>query len=95
MRVTPFMRVIFSTILSRSCPSYDFLLIYIIIPKDLVILSTNEVKGKGRQIKGKVREEVGKLTNNKKEQAKGKVEQVEGKAREKLGKAQRKSGKDR
>lgn len=55
-----------------------------------IIMSNDEVKGKGKQIEGKVREEVGKLTGNKTEQVKGKIQQVEGKVQEEIGKAKRK-----
>ncbi len=56
-----------------------------------IIMSKEEVKGKGKQIKGKIREEVGKLTDNKTEQLKGKIEKAEGKAEEEIGKAKRKA----
>jgi len=57
----------------------------------LINMSTEEVKGRGKQIKGQIREEVGKLTNNKTEQVKGKIEQVEGKVQEEIGKLKRKA----
>gem|GEM_PF-595861 len=72
---------------------YDIRVFLISTKPRFLIMSENEIKGKGRQVKGKVREEVGKLTNNKTEQVKGKIEQAQGKARENLGKAQRRARK--
>jgi uncharacterized protein YjbJ (UPF0337 family) len=54
-----------------------------------IIMSNDEVKGKGKQIEGQIREGVGKLTGNKTEQVKGKIEQVEGKAQQEIGKVKR------
>ena len=56
-----------------------------------IIMSNDEVKGKGKQIEGQIREEVGKVTGNKTEQVKGKIEQIEGKVQAEIGKAKRKS----
>jgi uncharacterized protein YjbJ (UPF0337 family) len=49
-------------------------------------MSTDELKGKGKQVEGQIREGVGKLTGNEKQEAKGKVQQVEGKAQQEIGK---------
>ena len=56
-----------------------------------VVMSNDEVKGRGKKIKGQIREEVGKVTDNKTEQVKGKIEQVEGKVQEEVGKIKRKA----